>query len=162
MAVNRRRRAYRRNPISLAGLNLKELAFAAGGVIANTFIETQVRSLLTQMAPTVIAGASGRWIVRIGSAAATWQLSRMFFGRRISDVVAIALGANVLADIATENIPSLIPGVSGVGFYLPNPNLGRYAQSPGMGLIMPGRVDSRLSGYLPQGFTQPDRLAPNF
>lgn len=137
-----RRRRYRRNPpsLSLAGLNLGELFKGAGAVIVAPMIEKNLLPLL----PASLSGSKyGKWVVRGGSALATWYLAKMAFGRRSADVVAIALGSSLIADAVQEFIPSLTGGVAA---YSRRPNLSAYPGGArrGLGLVMPGQMNRVL------------------
>lgn len=138
-ASPRRRRGvrrFRRNPISIAGFNLKDLLVGGGSVIIAPMIEKQLLPLL----PSSLSGTTtGRWAVKLGSALGTFYLAKVALGRRAGEVVAIALGSSLIADVVQEFAPELTRGVraypSGVRAYSPNNRLG---------LVMPGQVSRGL------------------
>lgn len=112
MMMNRRRH-YRRNPPLLAGLDLKQLLTGGAALLISPLLEKQILSLL----PTSITGQSyGPILVKTAAGAGIWYIAKATMGRQASDVVAIALGASIIADIATTYMPSL----TGVGFFQPS------------------------------------------
>lgn len=105
--MNRRRssrRRYRRNPPDILGFPLKDIAMAGVAVIASPFLERQVMGLL----PTSMAGTkSGRWIVKIGSAALIGFGAKKVLGQHAGQLALVALGANLLSDAVSEFAPQL-------------------------------------------------------
>jgi len=133
--MNRRHfRRYRRNPpLSFAGLNWMELIKGAGAVILSPMLEKHIMPFL----PSSIGGTTyGRWAVKLGAAIGTWYLAKAAFGARSGEVVAIALGATLLADAAQEFLPNLTGTTAA---YLPQ-GMQAYVPGRGLGLVMPGAV----------------------
>lgn len=101
---HRRHRHFRRNPVSVAGLNLNQLLIGGAAVIISPMLEKQILPLL----PTSITGTSyGPLLVKIAAGAGIWYAAKSTLGRASSDVVAIALGAAIMAEAASTFIPSL-------------------------------------------------------
>jgi hypothetical protein len=102
--ARRRRRSYRRNPPDILGFPVKDIAMAGVAVIAAPFIERQVIGLL----PTSLAGSkSGRWIVKVGSAALIGFGAKKLLGGHAGNLALVALGANLVADAVQEFAPQL-------------------------------------------------------
>src|ERR1041385_8788382 len=101
-AVARRRavrRGFRRNPPDILGFNLKDVALAGAAVVASPFLERQLIGLLPA---SLAAGRTGRWLVKVGSAAATGFVAKKVFGQKAGNLALIALGANLIADAVQE------------------------------------------------------------
>lgn len=111
-----RRRTFRRNPPDILGFNLKDIAYAGAAVVAAPFVEKQVMGML----PASLSGTkSGRWIVKIGSAAIIGMGAKKFLGRQAGNLALVALGANIIADAVSEFAPQLSMGyyTSSLGYY---------------------------------------------
>ena len=138
-------RRYRRNPISVAGLNFNQLLTGGAAVIVSPMIEKQLLPLL----PATVSGTVyGRWAVKLGAALGTWYVTKATLGRRSSDVVAIALGSTLIADAVDEFFPTLTGAVRA---YTPARNLSAYTRR-GMGsfgYVMPGQITRGLRGLGP-------------
>lgn len=125
LMFNRRRRHYRRNPPLLAGLDLKQLLTGGAALIISPLVEKQLLGLL----PTSITGQSyGPILVKTAAGAGLWYVAKATMGRQASDVVAIALGAAIIADIATTYMPS----ITGMGFFRPDPGIRYYQDARGL------------------------------
>lgn len=138
--MNRRHfRRYRRNPPLIAGLDWMELIKGAGAVILSPMLEKHIMPLL----PSSVGGTTyGRWAVKLGAALGTWYLAKAAFGARSGEVVAIALGATLLADAAQEFLPNFTGTTAA---YLPQNGLNAYARG-GLGLVMPGQISRQYRG----------------
>lgn len=158
-------RRYRRNPgLSLAGLNLAELLKGAGAVILAPILEKQIMPLL----PATVSGTSyGRWAVKLGAALGTWYVAKAAFGRRSADVVAIALGSNLIADAVDEFFPVL---TAGFGAYSPR-GMRAYSRpllnGRGLGMVTSGQVSRGMHGtgasrFVSVGAGTPDVFRPPF
>jgi len=123
--LNRRRR-HRRNPPTIGGLQLIEILYCGGAVIVAPILENQIRPLLPASLQT---GTAGRWALKVGAAALTWQGWRFIFGRKIGDLTGLVLGSNLLSDAVSEFAPSLTSGLGGYST-LPARGLGGYLNVP--------------------------------
>lgn len=113
--ANPKRRSFRRNPFSLSGgtilgFPIKQVAIAGGAVIVAPYLQAQLMRLL----PTSIASTtSGRWAVKIGTAAATGYLAKLAMGQEASRLAYITLGANLVADAVSE----FMAPAAGTGYF---------------------------------------------
>jgi len=124
--VNRRRR-HRRNPPVIAGLQLTEILYCGGAVIVAPILENQIRPFLPASLQT---GTAGRWALKVGSSALTWQAWRFIFGKKIGDLTGLVLGSNLLSDAVSEFAPSLTSGLSGYALPAGNGGLRGYLNVP--------------------------------
>lgn len=135
----RRHRHYRRNPVSVAGLNLNQLLIGGAAVIVSPMLEKQILPLL----PTSLSSSTyAPLLVKIAAGAGLWYAAKSTLGRSSSDVVAIALGAAIVADAASIFMPSLVSG--SVSAYRP---AGVRAFVPrGLSLVRSGMVSGGRRG----------------
>lgn len=145
-----RKRSFRRNPPTIAGLSLADLLKGAGAVVLAPVLEKNIQALL----PASMQGTrTGRWLVKVGSAGAVWFGADMVFGRKTSSLIALVLGANLLADATQEFVPSLVPQTTMLDAYVrPAAGMRAYTGRRGLGRVMPGPIarPGRFSG-LPMG-----------
>ena len=135
---HRRHRHFRRNPVSIAGLNLNQLLIGGAAVIISPMLEKQILPLL----PTSITGTSyGPLLVKIAAGAGLWYAAKSTLGRSSSDVVAIALGAAIMADAAATFMPSLVS----LSAYRPA-GVRAYVPAGGLRLVRSGVVSGGRRG----------------
>lgn len=126
-ALKNRRHRRRRNPPTFAGLKLTEILYTGGAVIVAPLLENQIRPLL----PTSLqSGTAGRWALKVGTAAITWQAWKYIFGSRIGELTAVVLGSNLLSDAVAEFAPSLTSGLGGYRPLAPRRGLAGYLNVP--------------------------------
>lgn len=134
------RRGFRRNPPDLLGFKLKDIAIAGAAVIAAPFLEKQLMSVL----PASITGTKyGRYGVKIATAALVGYGLKRSLGGNAANLALIALGANIVADIATDMVPQLVP--AGQGMYLPR-GMGYYPPGSRFGLGAGPRPNQLFTG----------------
>lgn len=102
------KRRHKRNPpeTEILGFNLMDVAYGAGGVLLSPILENQLAALL----PTSLVGTSGRWLVKIATAAGLVYVGGKAFGKGVRNVLGIALGSNLLSEAVNEFvIPPTVP-----------------------------------------------------
>jgi hypothetical protein len=122
MVNSRRRRSYRRNPvsdrsISLLGIefpSLKNVALSTAGFVAPPFIEGFARKFLPA---TITSSKLGNYALKFGSVLGLTLVARRTLGRDAGNKVMIGGATYLVAALINDFLPAIGGGAAGVRYY---------------------------------------------